>query len=198
MSELPHTLAGPCRHQDDIKKSRFLAQAAPVESTAAALAFVQEVADATATHNCWAYRTGQDYRFNDDGEPGGTAGRPILQAIEGQGMDRLVVVVTRWYGGIKLGAGGLVRAYGGTAAECLRRAERLPIVSMARLGLHCDFAELSLLKGRLKDWQADIHSETFDADGVELQLQLPESRVAEAQARIMDISRGRSMAVRLD
>lgn len=198
MSELPHTLAGPCRHQEDIKKSRFLAQAAPVASTTAALAFVQEVADATATHNCWAYRIGQDYRFNDDGEPGGTAGRPILQAIEGQGMDRVVVVVTRWYGGIKLGAGGLVRAYGGTAAECLRRAERLPIVSMARLGLHCDFAELSLLKGRLKDWQADIHRETFDADGVQLQLQLPESRVAEAQARISDISRGRSMAVRLD
>lgn len=198
MSELPHTLAGPCRHQDDIKKSRFLAQAAPVASTAAALAFVQQVADATATHNGWAYRIGQDYRFNDDGEPGGTAGRPILQAIEGQGMDRVVVVVTRWYGGIKLGAGGLVRAYGGTAAECLRRAERRPIVSMARLGLHCDFAELSLLKGRLKDWQADIHSETFDADGVQLQLQLPASRVAEAQARISDISRGRSMAVRLD
>jgi putative IMPACT (imprinted ancient) family translation regulator len=61
-------------------------------------------------------------RFNDDGEPAGTAGRPILQAIEGQGMDRVVVVVKRWYGGIKLGAGGLMRAYGGTAAECLRRA----------------------------------------------------------------------------
>jgi len=198
MSELLHTLAGPCRHQEEIKKSRFLALAAPVETSALALAFVQELADPAATHNCWAYRIGQDYRFNDDGEPAGTAGRPILQAIEGQGMDRVVVVVTRWYGGIKLGAGGLMRAYGGTAAECLRRAERLPIVSMARLGLHCDFAELSLLRARLKDWQADIRSETFDADGVQLQLQLPESRVAEAQARIVDISRGRSVAVRLD
>jgi len=198
MSELPHTLAGPCRHQEEIKKSRFLALAAPVETSALALAFVQELADPAATHNCWAYRIGQDYRFNDDGEPAGTAGRPILQAIEGQGMDRVVVVVTRWYGGIKLGAGGLMRAYGGTAAECLRRTERLPIVSMVRLGLHCDFAALSLLKARLKDWQAEIHSETFDADGVQLQLQLPESRVAEAQARIIDISRGRSVAMRLD
>jgi len=198
MSELLHTLAGPCRHQEEIKKSRFLALAAPVETSALALAFVQELADPAATHNCWAYRIGQDYRFNDDGEPAGTAGRPILQAIEGQGMDRVVVVVTRWYGGIKLGAGGLMRAYGGTAAECLRRAERLPIVSMVRLGLHCDFAELSLLRARLKDWQADIRSETFDADGVQLQLQLPESRVAEAQARIIDISRGRSVAMRLD
>src|SRR3546814_18000784 len=75
-----------------------------------------------ATHNCWAWRIGDDYRSNDDGEPAGTAGRPILAAIDGQGMDRVVVVVTRWFGGIKLGAGGLVRAYGGTAAECLRRA----------------------------------------------------------------------------
>ena len=198
MSETLSTLAQPCRHQEEIRKSRFLALAAPVESAEQALAFVREVGDPTATHNCWAYRIGQDYRFNDDGEPGGTAGRPILQAIEGQEMDRVVVVVTRWFGGIKLGAGGLVRAYGGTAAECLRRAERVPIVAMARLGLRCDFAELALLKARLKDLQAEVEHETFGADGVELQLRLPDSRVAEACLRISDISRGRSDARRLD
>jgi uncharacterized YigZ family protein len=198
MSEALSTLAQPCRHQEEIRKSRFLALAAPVESAEQALAFVREVGDPTATHNCWAYRIGQDYRFNDDGEPGGTAGRPILQAIEGQQMDRVAVVVTRWFGGIKLGAGGLVRAYGGTAAECLRRAERVPIVAMARLGLRCDFAELALLKARLKDLQAEVEHETFGADGVELQLRLPDSRVAEACLRISDISRGRSDARRLD
>ena len=198
MSETLSTLAQPCRHQEEIRKSRFLALATPVDSAEQALAFVREVGDPTATHNCWAYRIGQDYRFNDDGEPGGTAGRPILQAIEGQQMDRVVVVVTRWFGGIKLGAGGLVRAYGGTAAECLRRAERMPIVAMARLGLRCDFAELALLKARLKDLQAEVEHETFGADGVELQLRLPDSRVAEACLRISDISRGRSDARRLD
>jgi len=198
MSETLSTLAQPCRHQEEIRKSRFLAQAAPVESAEQALAFVREVGDPTATHNCWAYRLGQDYRFNDDGEPGGTAGRPILQAIEGQAMDRVAVVVTRWFGGIKLGAGGLVRAYGGTAAECLRLAGRVPIVAMARLGLRCDFAELALLKARLKDLQAEVEHEVFGADGVELQLRLPDSRVAEACLRISDISRGRSEARRLD
>jgi len=198
MSETLSTLAQPCRHQEEIRKSRFLAQAAPVESAEQALAFVREVGDPTATHNCWAYRLGQDYRFNDDGEPGGTAGRPILQAIEGQAMDRVAVVVTRWFGGIKLGAGGLVRAYGGTAAECLRRAERVPIVAMARLGLRCDFAELALFKARLKDLQAEVEHEAFGPDGVELQLRLPDSRVAEACLRISDISRGRSEARRLD
>jgi hypothetical protein len=88
-----------------------------------------------ATHNCWAWRIGGDYRSSDDGEPAGTAGRPILAAIDGQGFDRVMVVVTRWFGGIKLGAGGLVRAYGGAAAECLRTAPRVPLVGMRTLVL---------------------------------------------------------------
>ena len=192
------TLAQPSRLLEEIKKSRFLALAAPAESTEQAQAFLREVSDPAATHNCWAWRIGQDYRFNDDGEPGGTAGRPILQAIEGQGIDRVMVVVTRWYGGIKLGAGGLVRAYGGTAAGCLRRAERVPIVAMARLAVHCDFAELALLKARLKELQAEVVHESFGADGVELQLRVPESHAREAQLRVSDISRGRSEAKRLD
>jgi uncharacterized YigZ family protein len=198
MSDTLYTLASACQHSEDIKKSRFLAQAAPAQTPELALAFVREVSDAAATHNCWAYRIGQDYRFNDDGEPGGTAGRPILQAIEGQGIDRAVVVVTRWYGGTKLGAGGLVRAYGGTAAECLRRAERVPMVAMARLGLRCDFGELALLKARLRELNAEVQQEHFDADGVELEIQLPEGRVKETLSRIIDISRGRYSGRRLD
>jgi uncharacterized YigZ family protein len=198
MSDPLLALAGRCRHEQDIKKSRFLALAAPVDSPEEALAFVQEVSDAAATHNCWAYRIGQAYRFNDDGEPGGTAGRPILQAIEGQGIDHAVVVVTRWYGGIKLGAGGLARAYGGTAAECLRLAERVPIVPMATLALSCDFADLALLKARLHELDVIIENETFNAEGADLLLRLPETRVDEAQTRITDITRGRSVARRID
>ena len=198
MSQTPQTLVAAFQHSLDIKKSRFLAQAAPVETSQQALAYVQRVSDPSATHNCWAYRIGQDYRFNDDGEPGGTAGRPILQAIEGQGIDRAVVVVTRWYGGIKLGAGGLARAYGGTAAECLRLAERVPIVMMARLGVHCDFADLALMKARLKEIGTEFEQENFDATGVTLQLRLPQDQIAEAKARIVDISRGRSEAYSLE
>lgn len=194
MSDPLHTLVRPHRHQEEIKKSRFLAQAAPVESAEQALTWLREVGDPDATHNCWAYRIGQDYRFNDDGEPGGTAGRPILQAIEGQGCDRVMVVVTRWYGGIKLGTGGLVRAYGGTAAECLRLAERTPIVPMARLGVRCDFAELARMKARLKELGAQIERENFGADGATLHLRLPQERLAEARLRIVDINRGRGDA----
>ena len=198
MSVALSTLAQPCRHQEDIRKSRFLASAAPVASPEQALAFVHEASEPAATHNCWAYRIGQDYRFNDDGEPGGTAGRPILQAIDGQDMDRVAVVVTRWYGGIKLGAGGLVRAYGGTAAECLRRAERVPIVAMATLALACDFADLTLLKARLHELDAVVDRETFTAEGADLRLRLPDARVDEARARIIDITRGRHEAHRID
>ncbi|MFK2899035.1 YigZ family protein [Dyella jejuensis] len=193
-----HSLVAACRHSEDIRKSRFLAQAMPVGTSQQALAYVQEASDPSATHNCWAYRIGQDYRFNDDGEPGGTAGRPILQAIEGQGIDRVVVLVTRWYGGIKLGAGGLARAYGGTAAECLRLAERAPIVAMARLGVRCEFGNLPRMKARLKDLGAEIEQEHFGTDGVTLHMRLPEDRLSEARMRIVDISRGRSEAYPLE
>lgn len=198
MSEQLYALTERCQHEQEIKKSRFLAQAAPVDSPEQALDFLHAIGDPLATHNCWAYRIGQDYRFNDDGEPGGTAGRPILQAIEGQGFDRVMVVVTRWYGGTKLGAGGLVRAYGGTAAECLRLAGRTPIVAMATLALHSEFADLALLKARLHEHHVMIDSETFLADGADLRLRLPAAEVDEVQARITDITRGRSIARRVD
>lgn len=192
------TLTAPCRHREEIKKSRFLASAGPITSGEHALAFLRDAADPAATHNCWAYRIGRDYRFNDDGEPGGTAGRPILQAIESQGMDAVMVVVTRWYGGIKLGVGGLARAYGGTASACLRQAERVLIVPMTRLALRCGFAELALLKTRLKELDAEAEDEQFQADGVDLRLRLPDARVAEAEQLIRDLTRGRSNAKRLD
>jgi uncharacterized YigZ family protein len=198
MTEQLSTLAQRCEHGQEIRKSRFLAQAAPVSSAAQALVFVREMGDRDATHHCWAYRIGQDYRFNDDGEPGGTAGRPILQAIEGQHMDGVAVVVTRWYGGIKLGAGGLARAYGGTAAECLRLAVRVPIVAMSNAALRCDFAELALITSRLRELGADVASEQFDGDGVSLHLRLPTHRLAEAQARIIGLLRGRGALVALD
>ena len=185
------TLAAPWRHEEEIKKSRFLAQAAPVGSPDEALAWFTAVGDASATHNCWAYRIGDAYRFNDDGEPGGTAGRPILQAIDGQGCDRVAVVVTRWYGGIKLGAGGLARAYGGAAAECLRLAPRLPIVATGRLVTRCEFADLAIVTARLREMGATVERETFTADGAELDVSAPLDDLDAIAARVVDLSRGK-------
>ena len=136
-------------HTQEIKKSRFLAVCGPVASEQAARDFIAEHSDLTASHNCWAFRIGQIYRFNDDGEPSGTAGKPILQAIDGQSLDHVAVVVTRWFGGTLLGSGGLIRAYGGTAAMCLRAAEKMEVIETVRGTVICDFSDLALIKARL-------------------------------------------------
>lgn len=105
------TLAAPARLATEVRKSRFLALATAIANEAEAMRFLQSVHDASASHHCWAWRVGGAYRSSDDGEPGGSAGRPILAAIDGQGFDRVMVVVLRWFGGVKLGVGGLVRAF---------------------------------------------------------------------------------------
>ncbi|WEQ52977.1 IMPACT family protein [Komagataeibacter oboediens] len=186
-------LREPVMLEREIKKSIFLAQAAPASTPADAMEFIASVSDPDATHNCWAYLIGQIYRSDDAGEPGGTAGRPILQVIEGQGFDRTVVVVTRWFGGIKLGAGGLVRAYGGTAAECLRTADRIPIVEMVSLTFTCGFSDHALLRARLESMDCQIVGEDFGAQGVGMQITLPAAREAEVRTRITDITRGQAL-----
>ena len=188
-----HTLTAPATLLQDIRKSRFFANAAPVADSEQALSFLAQISDPLATHNCWAYRTGQQYRFSDDGEPGGTAGRPILQAIEGQGFDRVIVVVTRWYGGIKLGAGGLARAYGGCAAECLRLADKTPIIETVNVHFHCEFAELPILFARFVEFAAEKINETFDATGADLLLRLPRDQMEVFSLFLRDLTRGREI-----
>lgn len=190
---MPFTLASACDFQEVIRKSRFLAQAAPIATPDDAQAFIQAVSDLSATHNCWAWKIGNHYRFSDDGEPGGTAGRPMLTAIEGQACDQVVVVVTRWYGGIQLGTGGLARAYGGTTAKCLQVGEQLELVERIRCRCHCRFAELALIKARLPDHEALIESETFDAEGANLIIALPHAQFEALRDLFADVSRGRSI-----
>lgn len=188
-----HTLCGPAQLQQEIRKSRFRARAERSDSPEHAMESLLRLGDTLATHNCWAWRIGGHYRFSDDGEPGGSAGRPILQAIDGQGFDRVVVVVTRWYGGIKLGVGGLVRAYGGCAAECLRLAERVPLIEMASLRVHCEFTLLSVVSARLTEYAAEKLDESFDADGAWLSLRLPRERESPLRQWIANVSRGRAL-----
>ena len=184
------TLAAPCEYREEIRKSRFLALAAPVDSAEQALAFIERHRDPGASHNCWALRCGDQYRFSDDGEAGGTAGRPILAAIEGQDCDRVVVLVIRWYGGIQLGTGGLARAYGGGAAKCLQGGERIELIARVTARCHVPFAELTRVKARLADWQAVLEEERFDAQGAELRLALPAERLAQAARQLADLGRG--------
>lgn len=186
-----HTLAAAARHETGIKRSRFLARALPIETAEDALQALAGISTPDATHNCWAYRVGTEYRSSDDGEPVGTAGRPILAAIDGQDIDRVIVVVTRWYGGIKLGAGGLVRAYGGTAAECLRRAERIPLLEWADVALHLPFDDLGVVHAALVPYSAVKSAENYGADGVDILLHLPADRVQALKVQLRDATRNR-------
>ena len=186
------TLAGPADFLLEVKHSRFLAQAGPVDSADAAQAFMATVADPTATHNCWAWRVGDQYRSSDDGEPAGTAGRPILAAIDGQGYDRVAVVVTRWFGGIKLGAGGLVRAYGGAAAECLRRAQRLPLVAMRTVALQAGFDDIGAVHAVLAAVGAEKRDERYEADGLHLEVTVAESQLDALRVQLRDATRDRA------
>lgn len=185
------TLAAPARHLLEVKHSRFLAQAVAIASTDAAQQALAGLSDADASHNCWAWRVGDQYRSSDDGEPAGTAGRPILAAIDGQGYDRILVVVTRWFGGIKLGAGGLVRAYGGAAAECLRQAERQPLVQTVDLIVCCDFADIGSVHALAASLSAQKLGETFDAAGARLRLRIAEDRADDLKNRLRDATRNR-------
>ena len=185
------TLAAPASHEIEVKHSRFLARATAVTGADEAMAWLQSVSVPDATHNCWAWRIGDDYRSSDDGEPAGTAGRPILAAIDGQGFNQVAVVVTRWYGGIKLGAGGLVRAYGGAAAECLRQAPRSPLVEYADVALHAPFEDLGAVHAALDAFEAEKVAEAFDTTGARFHLRLPAARVEALRTHLRDASRDR-------
>lgn len=187
-----HTLAEPCQSEEDIRKSRFRVLAAPVETAAQALDFFAAHHDASASHHCWAYLIGTQYRFNDDGEPTGTAGRPILQAIETQHLDHVAVLVIRWFGGIKLGAGGLVRAYGGCAANCLRQAARVEVIPMVALTCRCDFADHALMRMRLAQSGVTIVEEAFDAQGVVMHMRVARDAQAQCRQLVADLTRGRA------
>lgn len=189
---MSETLAAPARFEQSIQKSRFLVRAWPVDEAAHALALVVECAREDASHHCWAYRIGQEYRFHDADEPAGTAGRPILQAIDGQGLDRTLVVVTRWFGGIKLGAGGLVRAYGGSAAECLRQAPRRSLLCYREFAICVPFAAESSLRSLLAEFGGQLENEGYASDGLRCRAKLPEVAAETFTTRLRDASRGKA------
>lgn len=176
-----------------IKKSRFLAIALPVANEEEAKAALATHSDADANHNCWAWRTGAAYRFSDDGEPSGTAGKPILAAIDGQSLTNVVVIVTRWFGGILLGSGGLVRAYSGTAAGCLRNAPMIELKPSVEGLVRVEFSDLARVKARLQAI-ADlaIAEEQFTATGADLHLRVPETEIETVSRLVSDLTSGRS------
>ncbi len=186
------TLSQPARFEQEIKKSRFIAHALHCPSEHDARDFLQHIGDPGATHNCWAWKSGQLYRFEDDGEPGGTAGRPILAAIENQDMDQVAVVVIRYYGGIKLGTGGLARAYGGSAAECLRTAPSQPLIAKTVITVSLPFELVAVAHQIMQRHDAEKLEEHYSNEGLELKIECPIDQLGTLADELNDASAGRA------
>lgn len=137
-----------------IKRSRFIGHAKPVETEEEAVAFIEEIKrlHRTATHNCSAYMVGerdQHQKASDDGEPSGTAGKPILEVIKNKGLKNVAVVVTRYFGGIMLGAGGLVRAYTDGAVAGIEAAGEIELVLHREVFVEVDYTWYGKLENEL-------------------------------------------------
>jgi uncharacterized YigZ family protein len=182
---------------EPVKGSRFAAHVAPASSDADALAAVADARAAwpDASHHAWAFKLldGRQRAF-DAGEPRESAGRPILLMIEGHALLDVVVVVARWYGGTKLGVGGLMRAYGGCAGRALDRA---PVVARIRriiASLTHEYADTAAIQAALATEEAELLDARYD-DRVTLTLAVPEPRLQALDAALRDRTSGR---VRLD
>ena len=172
------------------KKSHFIGRLWPVETEEAALEKIQEMKKQhyDATHNCWAYiiRDGA-VRFSDDGEPGGTAGMPMLQVLQREGLYNCVCVVTRYFGGILLGAGGLVRAYTKGAKIAVDAAGKSMKRVWSCLYVPCPYTFYERVKLETAAWGGIIRSTEFGAE-VELEILVPEASAQPFLDRLIDMS----------
>lgn len=188
--------SGPVSVSEEIKKSRFITLLAPTCGVEAAKAFIQQVRDEhpAARHHCWAFVAGppndsQQLGFSDDGEPSGTAGKPILAQLMGSGIGEITAVVVRYYGGIKLGTGGLVRAYGSGVQQALKQIIVGYKVPQAEYTLQCDYAQLALVENLLQQTEGRIVQGEYGAS-VMLHLTLPVTGVEVFGSKLRDLSRG--------
>ncbi|MFG2196370.1 YigZ family protein [Streptomyces sp. NPDC048639] len=194
MQEQYRTVAREGVHEIEINKSRFLCTLAPAATEREAQDLIQRIRKEhpTASHNCWAYVIGADaglQKASDDGEPGGTAGVPMLQMLLRREVRYAVAVVTRYYGGVKLGAGGLIRAYGGAVGEALdtlgtitRRRFRLATVTV-------DHQRAGKLENDLRATGREVRDVRYTNE-VAIEVGLPEAEVDAFRSWLADSTSG--------
>ncbi len=189
-----HTVTCFKRQEIKIKGSSFIASVYNTNSIDEAMKVLNIVRAEffDATHNCWAYRigwNGKDYRFSDDGEPSGSAGKPILFTIGKYDLSDVLVVVTRYFGGTKLGVGGLVRAYSDATEEVLKISEKKVINITKPVLVNCTYNDISLIK-KLIDNYAISYEEIY-TDSVEYIINIPISKIEEFKAKVYSLSNGK-------
>ncbi|HEX3158286.1 MAG TPA: YigZ family protein [Gemmatimonadaceae bacterium] len=184
------------RTEEEVRRSRFITTLERVTSVEAAADFIRRVSEefADATHNCWAYVVGPPgstdrIGMSDDGEPHGTAGRPMLNALLHGGLGDVAAVVTRYYGGVKLGTGGLVRAYGGSLQQALLSAPRAEHVDYRRFTVVVDYPAVDTIQQLLPTFEAEVLAQHYLAD-VTYELRLPSERVEAFRGAVLDATRG--------
>ena len=189
---MPHTLTAPVHHELLIKKSRFIACVQPMTDRAGAQAVVAALRaqHPQAAHVCWALLAGGQSAAVDDGEPSGTAGRPMLEVLRHQDLEGVLATVVRYFGGIKLGAGGLVRAYTDSVAQALLHAEKVAIVRHARLRCSAPYAQEGMIRRELDAFGATL-LEVSHGDAVVFSFSLAEAGAALLVARLNEASHGR-------
>ena len=186
------TLAAPVHRELVVKKSRFVGCVQPIPDRAAALAVVAALRHAHpgATHVCWALMAGGQSAANDDGEPSGTAGRPMMEVLRHQQLEGVLATVVRYFGGVKLGAGGLLRAYTDAVAQALLGAERLPLEPKTALGCKVPYALEGALRRELDSVGAEL-IQVRHRDAVALHFSVKTSEAEALVVRLGDVSQGR-------
>ena len=177
-----------------IKKSKFIARAVHITTEEEAQAYLRDGKKQywDARHNCYAYRLGMNFekqKSSDDGEPSGTAGKPILEVLKNKGLTNTLIVVTRYFGGIKLGTGGLIRAYGTAAVAALDNAIIEDYIDCRILYLQTDYSFLSATERLLPDFEAVITKRDF-ADFVSLTVEVPEDKADECLLALRNKTNG--------
>lgn len=186
-------LAHPVETELEIRKSRFIGIVLPVADRAAAMQALDGIRarHAGATHVCWALLAGGQSGMSDDGEPSGTAGRPILEVLRHHDLDGTLAAVVRYYGGVKLGAGGLVRAYTDAVASALKQASFVERIVLSRLEIDLDYAD----EARVRRWIAQQGHALEDAVHgacVTLVVAVPAAAKDATAAALRDLTQGRA------
>ena len=175
------------------KKSRFIAYVTPIKDEDEALDFIAAIKKKhyDARHNCYAYSVGGMIKSSDDGEPAHTAGRPMAEIISKEGLDNVCAVVTRYFGGILLGTGGLVRAYQGALALALSEAEYYTLSPMFGFHILCDYNDHGRLTRHAENNGFIIENQSW-SDKVEFDLYVPADRKEEAREAVISLSTGKA------
>jgi len=186
-----YSLAQPVTHTLEIRKSRFIGCVEPIPDRASAQARVAELRaqHPDATHVCWALLAGGHSAAVDDGEPSGTAGRPMLEVLRHQQLDGVLATVVRYYGGIKLGAGGLVRAYTDAVAQALLHAEKIEHIPSQTLRCNLPYAQEGIARRLLDDIGGEL-LQVEHGQSVQLTIRLPATAVTALHEQLLSVTRG--------